>query len=962
MVPTLSLRGGSFVAGQFQEVDQPGRIRWQGRGFSTPFEFDLQAIDSVVVPAAAPGQPPRPEGDFRFELAGGDLAFGTLRKLDEKVAELEFPGIGLVRLPRTQLLRIERWSDRSDLIFLGPNGLAGWTLSPAGDPNAWRVEGGALQTEQAGAALFQDLGLPASVAFDLELSWKAKPDFVLALGVGDDEKSVASAFRFEVWGDDLVVQRETPNEADLASVARLEAGAGRVHLKLFLDQKLGRIVVETPEGKTLADLKVTEENPRVLPGLRLENKRGDVRLERLEVTQWSGELLREARPDGPSLRQRDGSSRSAKGIRYDADARTFVVPDGEKEQVIPRDQVDRVTLLPLTDAPARPVHVMLQNGTRISGELLRVERGAVVMSLPEVAEPIRLPLGRLRSLIVHHDEKTPAAEPAPLPRLEMEGVRLSGQLVAAPAASGEGASCLAWQASGAVDAKASPLTTEASGRVVYKEPPPTIQVGGTRVAGNVQVFRGAGNAAGMIAVAQPLPINARVGAVAVAPAAPPRPGGLAGFVMGFAGVNSRPSTAPTAGGAATAERRSLYLRTGDMIPADVVKIDEKGVTVRTDISESAFVPHEKIKAVEFGPEPIVPVLLNKAKRERLLTLPRMQKGSPPTHLIRSKNGDYLRGRVIELDDKVLKVELRLEVKTIPRDRVARILWLHADEAEAAKGKGEAKEPDAAEASAGPFEVQAVRKNGVRLTFAPERLEQGVLQGKSSVLGVCRVSLDDLDQLLIGKVIETEAAQLTFQRWLLTDAPEPKVTDEAGDGASPGGGGGASGLSSPLVGKPAPDFSLEQLGGKTFRLTEAKGKVVLLDFWATWCGPCLQAMPQVEKVAEEFRNQGVILIAVNLQESPKEITAMLERHKLNPTVALDKDGRVAEKYQASAIPQTVIIDREGNVARLFVGGGPRLGDQLRDALKATLNGNGTDTAPKPVPADATSNASGKDVGP
>jgi peroxiredoxin len=119
---------------------------------------------------------------------------------------------------------------------------------------------------------------------------------------------------------------------------------------------------------------------------------------------------------------------------------------------------------------------------------------------------------------------------------------------------------------------------------------------------------------------------------------------------------------------------------------------------------------------------------------------------------------------------------------------------------------------------------------------------------------------------------------------------------------------------------------------------------------------------VEKVAEEFRNQGVILVAVNLQESPKEITAMLERHKLNLTVALDKDGRVAEKYQASAIPQTVIIDREGNVARLFVGGGPRLGDQLRDALKATLNGNGPDTAPKPVPADATSNASGKDVGP
>ena len=82
-----------------------------------------------------------------------------------------------------------------------------------------------------------------------------------------------------------------------------------------------------------------------------------------------------------------------------------------------------------------------------------------------------------------------------------------------------------------------------------------------------------------------------------------------------------------------------------------------------------------------------------------------------------------------------------------------------------------------------------------------------------------------------------------------------------------------------------------------------------------------------------------LVAVNLQEAPKQITAMLERHKLDPTVALDRDGAVAEKYGANAIPQTVIIDRDGKVARLFVGGGPHLGDQLRDALKAVVKGEG-----------------------
>ncbi len=197
-----------------------------------------------------------------------------------------------------------------------------------------------------------------------------------------------------------------------------------------------------------------------------------------------------------------------------------------------------------------------------------------------------------------------------------------------------------------------------------------------------------------------------------------------------------------------------------------------------------------------------------------------------------------------------------------------------------------------------------------------------------MLGDCRVALDEVDQLLVGGAIEQAAAQVAYGPWRLHGAPEPKIPES--DGSS-------SGSESPLVGKPAPDFTLELLGGKSFHLAEAKGKVVLLDFWATWCGPCLQAMPQVEAVAEEFKDRGVQLVAVNLQEDPKQITAMLERHKMHPTVALDRDGAVAQKYEANAIPQTVIIDREGKVARLFVGGGPQLGDQLREALKAVLEG-------------------------
>jgi peroxiredoxin len=204
-----------------------------------------------------------------------------------------------------------------------------------------------------------------------------------------------------------------------------------------------------------------------------------------------------------------------------------------------------------------------------------------------------------------------------------------------------------------------------------------------------------------------------------------------------------------------------------------------------------------------------------------------------------------------------------------------------------------------------------------------------------VLGECRVPLTDVDEILIGSAIEPAAAQLTYQQWKLQNALAPKVV--AGDGGdSPAG--RAPVAESALVGKHAPDFELELLGGKPFRLADTRGKVIVLDFFATWCGPCLQAMPQVDKVTQEFRDRGVQLVAVNLQESPKDISAMLQRHKMSLTVALDRDGAVADKYGATAIPQTVIIDRDGTIARVFIGGGPDFSDQLRAALQTLMPRN------------------------
>lgn len=139
-----------------------------------------------------------------------------------------------------------------------------------------------------------------------------------------------------------------------------------------------------------------------------------------------------------------------------------------------------------------------------------------------------------------------------------------------------------------------------------------------------------------------------------------------------------------------------------------------------------------------------------------------------------------------------------------------------------------------------------------------------------------------------------------------------------------------------VGKPAPAFKAPLLGGGEVDLAALKGrKVVILDFWASWCAPCVKSLPATSEVAGAYKDKGVALYAVNAEEEPRTIRAFLRSHRLRLAVVLDRDGSVAALFGVDALPYTVIIDRTGLIRAVHEGYTPDLKKRLREELEALM---------------------------
>jgi peroxiredoxin len=351
-----------------------------------------------------------------------------------------------------------------------------------------------------------------------------------------------------------------------------------------------------------------------------------------------------------------------------------------------------------------------------------------------------------------------------------------------------------------------------------------------------------------------------------------------------------------------------------------------------------------------------PLFSEDAKREALL-LPRVHRDAPPKQILIGRNGDLLRGEIETMTSTHMLFRAGMETFKVPLDRVSSAVWLKkpdkptGKETDEEKAKAKAKPVDPANPLVKP-DPNAERKpdaptfdpehpvqwldlvNGGRVQIPVETWTADGASGKHELLGECKIPIALISRVTIKQPPPT-AGYGALANWKLVNTQDPVLPEDEN-------------TASPLMGKDAAPFSLalllsskvnQDLGPAVddglISLKDMKGKVVVLDFWATWCGPCLKSLPGLVEAMKAFPEDKVAFLAVNQGETKEQVRKFLEARNLTMPVGFDATQEVARKYGVEGIPHTVVISREGKIALVKTGYTPDGEKEISAAVEKAL---------------------------
>jgi peroxiredoxin len=155
--------------------------------------------------------------------------------------------------------------------------------------------------------------------------------------------------------------------------------------------------------------------------------------------------------------------------------------------------------------------------------------------------------------------------------------------------------------------------------------------------------------------------------------------------------------------------------------------------------------------------------------------------------------------------------------------------------------------------------------------------------------------------------------------------------------------GCTKASGPQVGELVPDFVLPRLDGTVQKLSNYRGSPVLINLWATWCPPCIEEMPVLDRIVEDYGERGIVVLGLAGDDDPETVRTFLEKNPVDFEVLLDVGGDVGTRYGITGYPETFLVDREGRLREKIIGPLPaeagRPAREVSATLEALLGGSG-----------------------
>jgi peroxiredoxin len=361
---------------------------------------------------------------------------------------------------------------------------------------------------------------------------------------------------------------------------------------------------------------------------------------------------------------------------------------------------------------------------------------------------------------------------------------------------------------------------------------------------------------------------------------------------------------------ATGFRDILYFVNGDVVPCLLSTMNATSTTVSTPLGGIERVPNAVLSSIELNADGTkLRHSFTKESREMMLTIPRTGEASLTTHVLLGSNGDLLRGSVIALSDETVELDSKQEPMLVDRDRVLAIAYLAQPKGKMEQSKDEPPKDADPIVQLGQFPELAMKlRGGYRLTARFVSVADQQIHCESQWIGNCKIPFEQIEAIATLK--PNFGSDLSpYSAWATQFATAPRWSSNQPSEAAPGS----------MLGKKVPEFQLSALDGSTFKLSEYNGRVVVLDFWATWCGPCVASLPEYLEAMREFAATDAVFLGVNSSETPEVVRSFVESKKLEGFNSLfDFDQSLLNTMGVGGIPHTVVIGPSGEVAHVHVG--------------------------------------------